>query len=66
VDWQASDHERMDSDRDLKRVCEKLGRAAFRLLQRPDDLVSKSLSVFEAKWRPGNAHASGNIDARPD
>src|SRR6185503_13966371 len=26
-------------------------------------LVSKSLSVFEDKWRPGKAHASENIDA---
>ena len=25
-------------------------------------LVSKSLSVFEDKWRPGKAHASENID----
>src|SRR6185436_1633283 len=25
--------------------------------------VSKSLSVFEDKWRPGKAHASENIDA---
>jgi len=29
-------------------------------------LGSKSLSVFEDKWRPGKAHASENIDARPD
>jgi hypothetical protein len=29
-------------------------------------LVSKSLSVFEDKWRPGKAHALENIDARPD
>jgi hypothetical protein len=26
-------------------------------------LVSKSLSVFEDKWRPGKAHALENIDA---
>jgi len=29
-------------------------------------LVSKSLSVFEDKWRPEKAHALENIDARPD
>jgi len=29
-------------------------------------LVSKSLSVFEDKWRPGKAHAAENIDARQD
>jgi hypothetical protein len=29
-------------------------------------LGSKSLSVFEDKWRPGKAHALEIIDARPD
>jgi hypothetical protein len=40
--------------------------AAFRLLHRSDDLLSKSLSVFEDKWRPGKAHALEIIDPRPD